>query len=202
MPRSMAPPPSGEFSIRLTRSFGEFPSLEQHHGFSRGILETRMINAVLGKTPTEKVEFIGEPNRSASVKVTNHTGAQNQTVLTKSGSVQAYVYHPHFYHSSTCSATKGPQPPLRICRPRRAKELCAEKFHPLAMTSTNCFRLYDSWKGFPATRTKISTASTRASSCRRSKCNGIMARRLRAPRRLLIQPMRTSRLSRMSWTVS
>lgn len=60
----MAPPPSGEFSIQLTRSFGKTP-------------------------PSEKIEFIGEPNRSASVKVTSRTGAENQTVLTKSGSVKA-----------------------------------------------------------------------------------------------------------------
>ncbi|KAG7007643.1 hypothetical protein G7Y79_00009g027520 [Physcia stellaris] len=59
----MAPPPSGEFSIRLTKSFG--------------------------KTPTEKIEIIGEPNRPATVKVTNHVGAQNQTILTKQGEIDA-----------------------------------------------------------------------------------------------------------------
>ncbi|KAL8719379.1 MAG: hypothetical protein Q9225_003609 [Loekoesia sp. 1 TL-2023] len=59
----MAPPPSGEFSIRLTKSFGQ--------------------------TPTEKIEIIGEPNRFATIKVTNHVGAQNQTIIAKEGSIQA-----------------------------------------------------------------------------------------------------------------
>lgn len=59
----MAPPPSGEFSIRLTKSFGQ--------------------------TPTEKIEIIGEPNRFATIKITNHVGAQNQTIIAKEGSIQA-----------------------------------------------------------------------------------------------------------------
>ncbi|KAL9584722.1 MAG: hypothetical protein Q9203_004555 [Teloschistes exilis] len=63
MPRSMAPPPSGEFSIVLTKSFGA--------------------------TPTEKTEIIGEPNRFATIKVTNHVGAQNQTIIAKEGTIQA-----------------------------------------------------------------------------------------------------------------
>ncbi|MCJ1457331.1 hypothetical protein MMC28_007699 [Mycoblastus sanguinarius] len=63
MPRSMAPPPSSEFNVTLTRSFG--------------------------KTPTSKIEIIGEPNRVANVKTTTHVGAQNQTVITKEGSIQA-----------------------------------------------------------------------------------------------------------------
>ncbi|KAL8688590.1 MAG: hypothetical protein Q9218_005538 [Villophora microphyllina] len=63
MPRSMAPPPSGEFSIRLTKSFGQ--------------------------SPTEKIEIIGEPNRFATIKVTNHVGAQNQTIIAKEGTIQA-----------------------------------------------------------------------------------------------------------------
>ncbi|KAI4150590.1 MAG: hypothetical protein L6R39_002238 [Caloplaca ligustica] len=63
MPRAMAPPPSGEFSIRLTKSFNQ--------------------------TPTEKIEIIGEPNRSATIKVTNHEGAQNQTIIAKEGTIPA-----------------------------------------------------------------------------------------------------------------
>ncbi|KAL8840882.1 MAG: hypothetical protein Q9170_001146 [Blastenia crenularia] len=63
MPRSMAPPPSGEFSIRLTKSFSA--------------------------SPTEKIEIIGEPNRFATIKVTNHVGAQNQTIIAKEGQIQA-----------------------------------------------------------------------------------------------------------------
>ncbi|KAK4694472.1 hypothetical protein P7C71_g3123, partial [Lecanoromycetidae sp. Uapishka_2] len=63
MPRSMAPPPSSEFSIRVTKSFGQ--------------------------TPTEKIEIIGEPNRSANIKVTNHVGKDNQTINTKEGSIKS-----------------------------------------------------------------------------------------------------------------
>jgi hypothetical protein len=63
MPRSMAPPPSSEFSIRLTKSFGQ--------------------------TPTEKTEIIGEPNRTANIKITKHVGKDNQTITTKEGSIQS-----------------------------------------------------------------------------------------------------------------
>jgi len=59
----MAPPPSGEFSIRLTKSFGQ--------------------------TPTEKTEIIGEPKRTANIKITKHVGKDNQTITTKEGSIQS-----------------------------------------------------------------------------------------------------------------
>lgn len=59
----MAPPPSGEFSIRLTKPFSA--------------------------TPTSKLEIIGEPNRFATIKSTTHVGAQNQTIIAKEGSIQA-----------------------------------------------------------------------------------------------------------------
>ncbi len=59
----MAPPPSSEFSIRLTKSFGQ--------------------------TPTEKTEIIGEPNRTANIKITKHVGKDNQTITTKEGSIQS-----------------------------------------------------------------------------------------------------------------
>lgn len=61
MPRAMAPPPSGEFSIRLTQSFN--------------------------KSPTKKIEIIGEPNRSANIKVTDHTGKDNQNIHVKTGDI-------------------------------------------------------------------------------------------------------------------
>ena len=82
MPRSMAPPPSGEFSIRVTKSFGTYSAPSRlGPGF--------VANRFTGQTPTEKIEIIGESNRQSTVKVTNHVGAQNQTILTKHGSVQA-----------------------------------------------------------------------------------------------------------------
>ncbi|KAL8640001.1 MAG: hypothetical protein Q9226_008796 [Calogaya cf. arnoldii] len=57
----MAPPPSGEFSIRLTKPFTA--------------------------TPSSKIEIIGEPNRPASIKHTTHVGAQAQTLIIKEGSI-------------------------------------------------------------------------------------------------------------------
>lgn len=60
----MAPPPSGEFSIKITKSFGQ--------------------------TPTEKIEIIGEPNRAANIKIINHVGKHRQTITTKQGSIQSH----------------------------------------------------------------------------------------------------------------
>ncbi|SMQ45750.1 unnamed protein product [Zymoseptoria tritici ST99CH_3D7] len=48
MPRIMAPPPSGEFQIRVAKPFSG--------------------------NPTHTIEVIGEPNRPAVVRVTNHKG--------------------------------------------------------------------------------------------------------------------------------
>ncbi|KJX96392.1 hypothetical protein TI39_contig633g00007 [Zymoseptoria brevis] len=48
MPRIMAPPPSGEFQIRVAKPFSGNPS--------------------------HTIEVIGEPNRPAVVRVTNHKG--------------------------------------------------------------------------------------------------------------------------------
>lgn len=60
----MAPPPSGEFSIRLTKPF-------------------------TATTPTSKIEIIGEPNRPATIKYTTHVGAQAQTLIIKEGAIDA-----------------------------------------------------------------------------------------------------------------
>ncbi len=60
----MAPPPSGEFSIRLTKPF-------------------------TATTPTSKIEIIGEPNRPATIKHTTHVGAQAQTLIIKEGAIDA-----------------------------------------------------------------------------------------------------------------
>ncbi|OQO04105.1 hypothetical protein B0A51_18266 [Rachicladosporium sp. CCFEE 5018] len=49
MPRAVAPPPSGEFEVRLIKPFSG--------------------------APTHTVEVIGEPNRSASIKIINHHGS-------------------------------------------------------------------------------------------------------------------------------
>ncbi|KAL8713121.1 MAG: hypothetical protein Q9220_002642 [cf. Caloplaca sp. 1 TL-2023] len=65
MPRIMAPPPSGEFSIRVTKPFSA------------------------STLTTEKIEILGEPNRPATIYVTNHVGAQAQTLIAKEGSCDA-----------------------------------------------------------------------------------------------------------------
>ncbi|KAF2765068.1 hypothetical protein EJ03DRAFT_220982 [Teratosphaeria nubilosa] len=46
MPRQVAPPPSGEFSVKLRKPFSG--------------------------TPTHSIEVIGEPNRAASIKLHDH----------------------------------------------------------------------------------------------------------------------------------
>ncbi|KAL8890088.1 MAG: hypothetical protein Q9215_002716 [Flavoplaca cf. flavocitrina] len=65
MPRSMAPPPSGEFSVTLTKPFS------------------------LTTTPSSQISIIGEPNRPATIKHTQHVGAQAQTLIIKEGSIDA-----------------------------------------------------------------------------------------------------------------
>ncbi|KAF1821078.1 uncharacterized protein K489DRAFT_411480 [Dissoconium aciculare CBS 342.82] len=60
MPRQIAPPPSGEsFTVRLSKPFSG--------------------------TPTHVVEIIGEPNRPATVKITQKSG--NSSSTEKSGDV-------------------------------------------------------------------------------------------------------------------
>ncbi|KAK4547370.1 hypothetical protein LTR36_001026 [Oleoguttula mirabilis] len=53
MPRAVAPPPSGEFTVRLTKPFSG--------------------------PPKHTVEVIGEPNRSASVRVSQYNGHHKST---------------------------------------------------------------------------------------------------------------------------
>lgn len=65
MPRSMAPPPSGEFLVRLQKPFNG--------------------------TPTHTIDITGEPNRSANIKQTHHHG---NTIEEKVGTMASYVlYH-------------------------------------------------------------------------------------------------------------
>ena len=62
MPRSMAPPPSGEFLVRLQKPFNG--------------------------TPTHTIDITGEPNRSANIKQTQHHG---NTIEEKVGTMASYV---------------------------------------------------------------------------------------------------------------
>lgn len=43
----------------------------------------------LGGHTTQKMEFIGEPNRPSNVKITNHTGKDLQNINEKTGQIQA-----------------------------------------------------------------------------------------------------------------
>ncbi|EMD01044.1 hypothetical protein BAUCODRAFT_128056 [Baudoinia panamericana UAMH 10762] len=56
MPRSMAPRPSGEFNVRLTKPFS-------------------------GK-PTHVIDIIGEPNRSATIRDTKYDGSNSSSEKT------------------------------------------------------------------------------------------------------------------------
>ena len=49
MPRMVAPPPSGEYAVKLSKPFSG--------------------------TPTHTVEIIGEPNRQGTIKTTSSTGS-------------------------------------------------------------------------------------------------------------------------------
>jgi hypothetical protein len=62
MPRSMAPPPSGEFLVRLQKPFNG--------------------------TATHIIDITGEPNRSANIKQTHHHG---NTIEEKVGTMASYV---------------------------------------------------------------------------------------------------------------
>ena len=62
MPRSMAPPPSGEFLVRLQKPFNG--------------------------TATHTIDITGEPNRSANIKQTHHHG---DTIEEKVGTMASYV---------------------------------------------------------------------------------------------------------------
>ncbi|KAL8748204.1 MAG: hypothetical protein Q9190_000023 [Brigantiaea leucoxantha] len=63
MPRFVAPPPSGEFSVSPTKPFTQ--------------------------TPTEKIEIFGEPNRPSTIKTSARVGAENQNIIIKDGSLAA-----------------------------------------------------------------------------------------------------------------
>ena len=62
MPRFTAPPPSGEFNIKLVKPFSG--------------------------SPTHTVEIIGEPNRAGNIKITNHSGTN---ITEKTGDFPKYV---------------------------------------------------------------------------------------------------------------
>ena len=96
MPRSMAPPPSGEMSVVVTKPFSVFPPilyapppplpLPQRSDFAA---DAEGADAGGGVVPQEKIEIIGEPNRVANVKWTSHVGKEGQTVLVKEGNTLA-----------------------------------------------------------------------------------------------------------------
>lgn len=67
MPRSMAPPPSGEFLVRLQKPFNG--------------------------TATHTIDITGEPNRSANIKQTHHHG---NTIEEKVGTMASYVHYQAF----------------------------------------------------------------------------------------------------------
>lgn len=69
MPRAVAPPPSGEFQIVLSKPFSgtSYPLV-----IETGIIDT---NKTPPGAPTHMIEVIGEPNRSASIRMSNYNGS-------------------------------------------------------------------------------------------------------------------------------
>lgn len=85
MPRIVAPPPpSGEFQVKLQKSFGEWMLIYLSQK-KRGALNADLVS----DTPKLTVEVLGEPNRSAVVRQTRYDG--NNKSSEKTGDVPASV---------------------------------------------------------------------------------------------------------------
>ena len=80
MPRAVAPPPSNEFEIRLTKPFSgtSLPRMDEQRS-------TPLTNPP--GPPKHTIEVIGSPNRSASIRTTTHTSPTQTTH--KTGDVPA-----------------------------------------------------------------------------------------------------------------
>jgi hypothetical protein len=77
----VAPPPSGEFQIVLSKPFnGKLPVVKRRSTHT---------NQVCKGAPTHMIEVIGEPNRSASIRMSNYNG--NSKSSEKKGDVPQYV---------------------------------------------------------------------------------------------------------------
>lgn len=85
MPRQVAPPPSAEFTVRLTKPFTGKVDVSKNPYHRKIPLKFMSCTG----TPNHVVEVIGEPNRSASVNRTQQTGGS--TSIKKTGSVSKYV---------------------------------------------------------------------------------------------------------------
>lgn len=55
------------------------------------------------QSPTKKIEIIGEPNRPASVKVTDHTGKDNKNIHVKTGDIPRCGFS--FHSSLSCNVS-------------------------------------------------------------------------------------------------
>ncbi|KXT04415.1 hypothetical protein AC578_3641 [Pseudocercospora eumusae] len=85
MPRQVAPPPSGEFRVKLQKPFSGKNILTPPstvHTDTKGPSE--LTKATPG-APTHSVEVLGEPNRPASIRMTQYNG--NSKSSEKSGDV-------------------------------------------------------------------------------------------------------------------
>lgn len=79
MPRQVAPPPSGEFQVTLSKPFSGMMKTSNR--------KEEKLTAFTAGTPTHHIEVIGEPNRSASIRRTEHNG--NGSSSEKKGDVPA-----------------------------------------------------------------------------------------------------------------
>jgi hypothetical protein len=83
-----APPPSSEYTVVLEQPFNK-------HDIA----------------PSKRIEIIGEPNRSASIKVTERTGENLENIIEHEGSIDRYNPFPFPF----------PFPPLPLSRPPNAQ---------------------------------------------------------------------------------
>jgi hypothetical protein len=101
----MAPPPSGEFQIQLSKPFSGMSTSSYTHlirepkssSLSTSQSQFFLLTASTG-TPTQQIEIIGEPNRPASVRRTNYEGSGKSSE--KKGDVPTYAFPPLKPHST------------------------------------------------------------------------------------------------------
>ncbi|KAI9700477.1 MAG: hypothetical protein M1820_006776 [Bogoriella megaspora] len=84
MPRFMAPPPSGEFTVKLSKPFTGMRVEYVRRDFCLRVIHANSRCLATG-TPTHTVEIIGEPNRSSSISLTQYNGSTASTK--KSGDI-------------------------------------------------------------------------------------------------------------------
>lgn len=92
MPRAVAPPPSGEFQVKLSKPFaGQYKTGRRRRRTKRKKEFHSCANSSFPPVgePKLTIEVLGEPNRSAVIRQTHYTG--NNKSSEKTGDVSSYV---------------------------------------------------------------------------------------------------------------